>query len=314
MGITKDEYLTSLSKLHNMTIGIVYGFEKESAKGYSHYDLWKADVISDWMLAAEEIGCIVFLADVRTFVLGAMNNSLPKIDFVVNLSNGTCNLSSLGLVPSTCSFLNIPCVPCDASVALLGENKQWSNIIARSSNVLVPKDLTEEQIGGIYRPINLGSSKGVSKSKPGSASYLYQEFIRGYDVTTPIMYNPMSFELEVLPSIVYYPDNMDPNWFLGDNEKQYHKGYKKITAKLDDEAKKAYIELAKSFTISTYCRIDARITANSIEELNRKANDAIKLKDLYFSEINPMPTIKKDINFHTSLRGVDPSYNLFESI
>ena len=304
-------YQHSLEDIKGKTIGIVYGFDHEEAKGYEHYDLWKSDVISDWLIAVDELGCSPFLMDVRSFVLKAMNSSLPKIDYIVNLSNGTNKLSSLGLVPSTSSFLDIPCIPCDASVALLGENKKSSNYIARNSNVNVPIDMDENNKGGIYRPLNLGSSKGVSREKGDYSEYLYQEFIRGYDITTPIMYNPLLDELEVLPGIVYYPDNEDPDWFLGEQAKELHRGYKKVSVNLCHEIKDSYKELAKMFSIKTYCRIDARIQADSIVDLQEKIRNGVGINNIFFSEINPMPTIKKNINFHSSLDCLDSSYKMF---
>ncbi len=61
--------------------------------------------------------------DFETFAFKAFNNTLPKIDYVINLNNGNVDLSSLGLLPSICSYLNLPCIPNNSEVLIIGENK-----------------------------------------------------------------------------------------------------------------------------------------------------------------------------------------------
>lgn len=311
----KNMYLKMLETLIGKTIILVYSYRGEEAEGIKQYDVWKSDVISDWLSAIEELGCLPLIMDVRTFVFKAMNNSLPHTDFVINLCNGTISLSTLGLVPSTCSFLNIPCIPCNAYVSLVGENKHYSNLIARSAGMNVPKELNISDNSGIFRPIGFGSSKGVVRNPSQQhidtyKSYVYQEFINGFDITTPIMYNPMSEQLEVMPAVIYYPNIDDNSWFLGEEEKAKHMGYTKICMHLSDDAKQCYIDMAKSLLIDTYCRIDARIKCKSTSDIIERKNKPIEHSELFFLEINPMPTIKKGINFHTSLSYLTDEYEM----
>ena len=63
--------------------------------------------------------------------------------------------------------------------------------------------------------------------------------------------------------------------------------------------------------ISSYCRIDARLQCESSEELMNVINYPIPLSKLYFLEINPMPTIKANINFHTSMDNLSEKYSLY---
>ena len=109
------QYKETLCSIYGKTIAIVYIFEGDEAEGYKHYEIWKSDVISSWMFAVEELHCMPLIMDMRTFVQKAMNNTLPYIDYVINLNNGTLNISVLGVVPSICNFLNIPCIPCDTT-------------------------------------------------------------------------------------------------------------------------------------------------------------------------------------------------------
>ena len=314
--ISDNEYINFLNSLAGKTIAIVYIFRGENALGFQHYEVWQSDVISSWITAVEEIKCLPLIIDVRTFISKAVNNSLPKIDFVINLSNGTTDLSNLGLVPSVCSFLNIPCIPCNTNSIILGENKKVSNIIASYINLNVPRNLKITDPNGIIRPVCYGSSKFVKKnpSSPINVDYIYQEFIPGYDFTTPLLFNPITETLDVMPSILYYPDTQDIGWYLGEAEKSSHFGYTKISISLDNKTKEKYISLAKSLGIDTFCRIDARFKQEHIDTIDNLRKKQIPYDDVFFVEINPMPTIKNDINFHTSLKALKNNEKMFHCL
>ena len=171
-------YESIIESIKGKTIAIVYIFEGEDAPGFSHYHIWKSDVISKWINAVQEIHCMPFILDVRTFVEKAINRTLPYIDFVVNLNCGSTELSPMGLVPSMCGFLGIPCIPCDTMSIITGENKNVSNLIAKASGLNVPKELSDDSQMGIYRPLNYGSSFGVKRvtSVNKEKSGIYQEY------------------------------------------------------------------------------------------------------------------------------------------
>lgn len=310
----QEQYKEMCQSLFGKTIAIIYIFEGENELGYEHYEVWKTDVISSWMFAVEELHCLPLIMDIRTFVQKAMNKSLPYIDYVINLNNGTKILSTLGLVPSICSFLNIPCIPCDTTTIICGEHKKVSNIIAEKIGINVPKPLQPSDNTGIIRPIGLGSSLGVKRGYDDSLpnnQFIYQEFIKGFDITTPLLYNPVTSQLEVLPAVLYSPDEANVEWFLGEKEKRLHQGYTKKIAQLSANAKKTYISLAKEMGIFSYCRIDARLYCESKDELFELLDSTIPLNKLYFMEINPMPTIKNNINFHTSMDALNEQCSLY---
>ncbi|WP_304819222.1 hypothetical protein [uncultured Clostridium sp.] len=310
----KEEYKELCQSLFGKTIAIIYIFEGEDAIGYEHYESWKTDVISSWMFAVEELHCLPLIMDLRTFVQKAMNKSLPFIDYVINLNNGTKILSTLGLVPSVCSFLNIPCIPCNTTTIICGEHKKISNIIAEKIGLNVPKILPPSNNSGITRPIGLGSSLGVKRGFNASLpnkEFIYQEFIKGFDITTPLLFNPITSELEVLPAILYMPNKNDVDWYLGEEEKRLHQGYAKQVLQLSTDAKKMYTSLAKEMGIFSYCRIDARLHCESEDELFEFLHNPIPLDKLYFLEINSMPTIKDNINFHTSMNALEERYSIY---
>lgn len=306
--ITISQYCHLLEKIRGKTIAIVYVFEGDNTQGFQHYDPWKSDVIADWLKAVQELKCLPFILDVRTFAQKALDGTLPYIDYVINLNAGTRNLSVLGLIPSICAFLNIPCIPANTETTIIGESKKLSNLVAMATNTILPKVLSPTDPNGIFRPLNLGSSRGVQKGFPPNniyTEYLYQEFIPGFDMTIPILYNPLSESLEILPPVMYYPDNLDTDWFLGEKAKDSHQGYIKKAININDAAKNHFLELAKKMGINTYCRIDTRVYCKSIEELEKSLKETISLQRINFIEINPLPTIKNNINFHTSFKSVD---------
>jgi len=302
-----------LKKVRGKFIAIVYSFEGENAPGFQHYDVWRADVISDWLNAIQEVGCIPYILDVRTFVYKAANNSLPHIDFVINLNAGNFELSTLGLVPSVCGFLAIPCIPCDTISSVVGESKILSNLIAFAAGLNVPKELNISDLNGIFKPNNLGSSCGIKKGHQTTEKkdYVYQQFIEGFDVTIPILHNPNTKKLEVLPAILYLPESKDPNWFLGEKEKWLHTGYKKHAVLVDEETKEKCLELGKAYSIKTFYRVDTRLACNSYEELLRAIKEPIHFSKVYFLEINAMPTIKQGINFHNSLEHLNSNHPMY---
>ncbi len=311
------EYENLLMKIEGSTIALVYVFEKDYTEGFQHYDPWKSDVISDWLRAIQELHCMPFILDVRTFAQKALNGSLPQIDYIVNLNAGTNNLSTLGLVPSICSFLNIPCIPANTETTIIGEHKRFSNLIATALHSNVPADTPSTMPNGIFRPINYGSSHGVQKGFPQKLpcdKYVYQQFIPGFDMTIPILYNPLNETLESLPPVMYLPNEIETTWFLGEEEKQKHVGYKKVTINITEQAQEHFIKLAQEFGITTYCRIDTRVYCDSKKDIEEAINRKIELQRINFIEINPLPTIKNGINFHTSFSEINQNSELGKCI
>lgn len=302
-----NQVTSQLNKLRGKTIAVVYIFENEDAAGFQHYWVWKSNIISGWLNAIQEIGCLPFILDVRTFVQKAMNRDLPHIDYVINLNCGNYELSTLSLVPAVCSFLSVPCIPCDAASIVTSENKTISNIIARNYKLNVPRELDWNTSKGIYRPTNLGSSIGVTigNDKKDKQKGIYQEFIPGYDITMPIVYNPCLDDIDLLPPIVYVPASLDPHWFYDEQEKIKDNGFCTYPMmKIDSEAKESILNFARAFPIRTFGRIDMRIKSTR-ETLSREIiYDTLVASDLYFVEINSMPTIEKEDSFEYAINAV----------
>lgn len=295
-----------LKNLRGKTIAIVYIFEKEDASGFDHFLIWKDKILTGWLNAVYELECLPYIIDVRTFMQKASNYSLPHIDYVINLNSGCNELSTMGLVPSICSFLNIPCIPCDSTAILATENKKISNYVAIGNSLQTPKFLDLDNNYGIYRPINLGNSIGIEKkhftefNKEG----IYQEFIPGYDITIPVAYNYLTQKLDILPPTLYFPQTHNPNWIFDEKTKEKDEGLTRLQfTEIEKETKCELLKLFRAFGIKTYGRIDVRL-----KEENSLSGDVVKepftFKNCYFLEINSMPTIESCDGFDLAFKAV----------
>jgi len=301
-----------LDQIKRKNIALVYSFQNEDAIGFGHYDFWKFDVVSDWCKAVEQLGCIPYILDVRTFGHKALCDTLPPVDFIINLSAGNQSLSTLGLVPSIAGFMGIPCIPNNVLATVCGESKILSNQLAIAQGISVPRVLDCNEKGGILRPDNYGSSSKVSVQKSGikNRSMLYQEFVRGADLTIPLLYDASTNKLEVIKGIVYLPENRSLSWFLGEKEKANHQGYEKKAAEIHQDVADTFSKLASILQIKTFCRVDTRLKCNSYKELIKIIESPIKMEYLEFIEINPMPTIRENINFCDAVSELDPNSSL----
>ncbi|MCM1144242.1 MAG: hypothetical protein NC318_06320 [Blautia sp.] len=307
--------MLNFDELKCKTIGVVYIFEGEDAPGFEHYHVWQSDIISKWLMAIQELKCRPLILDVRTFVDKAISGTLPHIDYVLNLNCGSCELSPMALVPSICSFFHIPCIPCDAMTILTGENKLISNLVAKATGIPVPQNLNHNISDGIFRPLNLGSSIGVKREPTKQVKGLYQEFIKGYDITTPIVYNPLTKQMDFMPTVLYIADKDDVNWYLGEENKDTRSGFtRKAINSLSEELREKYLELVQNLSINTFCRIDARIKCNSSADLQLLLEKPLLLEDVYFIEINPMPTVWINNAFSHSFSEITEEYSFYTYI
>lgn len=309
-----NSFSEELQHLYGKTIAVVYIFEGENAAGFLHYHVWKSDVISGWINAIQALHGLPLILDVRTFVEKAVNRTLPHIDCVLNLNCGSSQLSAMGLVPSACGFLDIPCIPCDAVSILTGEDKYIANLIAMARGLNTPQELDPSDKRGIYRPLNYGSSTGVRRGAC-SAAYrdgTYQEFVQGYDITTPAVYDPIRGEMALLPTVMILSDTKDSNWFYGEEANKTGKGYhRKILPPFSKALEEQYRDIIRAFSISTFCRIDARLKCQDQQELQCLLRQDIRAEDVFFLEINPMPSIRQSNNdFKYSFEHLDSSSSL----
>jgi len=315
MMVDLDQFKENFKKVRGKTIAIVYVFEGDNSSGFKHFFMWKSNVLTKWMNAVQELHCMPLILDVRTFVDKAINKTLPYIDYVLNMNSGTYDLSSLALVPATCSSIGVPCIPCNAVSVVTGESKLLSNLIANSIGIKVPQVLDSKNENGIFRPMNLGNSLGVKRGFDCRGNVgIYQEFIEGYDITTPVAYNALTQKMELLPTVVFLPHTEDTNWFFGEEAKTTQAGYVMRTVCLDKETQNKYIELTETLSIQSFCRIDARVKCMENGFYHDPINKTVSFDDVYFVEINTMPTIRENNSFCFSFDAVDPEHIFYSLI
>lgn len=310
-----EQFKDHFSEIKGKTIAIVYIFEGDDDSGFEHFYIWKSNIIAKWMNAVQELSCMPLIIDVRTFVDKAINKTLPHIDYVINLNSGTYNLSTMALVPAMCSAISVPCIPCNAVSIVTGENKVLSNHIASSLGLNVPQELDKNNENGIFRPISLGNSLGVQRGFACNEKQgIYQEFIKGYEITTPLVYNAIEKKMEVLPTVVFAPVTNDPEWYYGETDKHKQQGYEFRIIKLDSKLERKYIELANTLSIQTFCRIDARVKCSDKNAMIRVLETGASFDDTYFIEINVMPTIRDNNSFCHSFQSIEQSTSIWECI
>ena len=73
------------------------------------------------------------------------------------------------------------------------------------------------------------------------------------------------------------------------------------------------MELVNSLSVQTFCRIDARIKClDNIYHNN--SYEQVVFDDVYFIEINVMPTIRDNNNFSFSFNAIEPKDSLYPCI
>jgi hypothetical protein len=305
------EISREIQKIKGKTVAVVYTFEGDTSGGLEHFFIWKSNIISNWLNAIEELHCLPLIIDVRTFLDKAVNKTLPHIDYVLNMNTGTTDLSVMALIPATCSSLGIPCIPCNAVTIVTGENKLLSNLIAKSIGLQVPQTLNESDPSGIFRPVNLGNSLGVERGSNNKYKEgIYQEFIHGYELTTPLVYNVYTKKMDLMPSVLYLREDKDLSWFNSAESKKLRNEYKFRKISLDEKIQEKYLLLADTLSIHTFCRIDARVRCMDAR-YHDAGNNVINFNDLYFIEVNVMPTIRDKNNFMFSFDSVNSTDSIY---
>lgn len=302
------EFERFLSSMSCRTIGIVYSFAPAKRPTEIWYDRWQTEVLSFYGQAVQGLGAEPYFIDVNSFCERAVTGRLPELDFVVNLNAGVRPISNWALVPAVASWCDLPILPCEADVIIAGERKDLSNLLAERWGLRIPVTYTSQLLSKLpdakrllAKPRDLGGSEGIhlvesSDLKPRH-DYLYQEMISGYDVTLPLLYDPLLNALAPLPPIAYRPSTDDPSWFHSRETKLGGEGYQKVVVDLPADWRASLTTFASAFGIKTYCRLDLRVAATTWEGAFGESSTA----DLYFIEINPMPTLRKNINFLSSL-------------
>ena len=146
-----------------------YKFLETARHGGTHNELAITDVLASYGEALEYLDAIPYFVDVESFCRQAFTDQLPPLRCVFNLNAGITPISNWALVPSTCQWKAIPVLPCSADTIILGERKDLSTLVARTSGFPTPRQFRshDEAIaecgnGFLRKPRDLGGSVGIT--------------------------------------------------------------------------------------------------------------------------------------------------------
>ena len=123
---------------------------------------------------------------------------------------------------------------------------------------------------------------------------MFEQFVPGTDVTIPVYWSNTQARYIVTSAILYEPLNRDANWIYTYDLKTDSKvRIERKIAPIDMEIQNAIIRYAEKIQIQSLARIDFRYRFSSFD----KMPEILNYEDLYFIELNTLPTLKKGINF-----------------
>ncbi len=127
---------------------------------------------------------------------------------------------------------------------------------------------------------------------------LIEEFIEGYEVTVPVLFDAALADYVVLPPVLYLPNVPDPTkWFLSYKVKMdpNNRPERRIST-LSRGLIRTLRASSRALNFQTLARFDFRWQTNNVN------TDEIRLQDLWFLEINCLPTLRTDVNFLRSVK------------
>lgn len=309
--MTSEDIEQHLATVRGQVWAIVYAYDPPAKPRSLWYDRWRYDVINDHVEAVSFLGAEPLIIDVDSFILSERLRS-GEISLVVNLNSGATPISNVGLVPSLAQWNKIPCFPNSADVLLSGERK---DICKRffSSWFCIPSDInltdaTSNRIPFIVKPKTMGNSRNVTRDLqlPDTKAdqtlwlrdFLIEEFIEGYEVTVPVIFDATQDDYVICPPIIYVPEVTNPTqWFLSYDQKMDRKVIiDRRLGRLAPGAVRALLESSRAFNFEGLARFDFRWRTNDV-------NTDVELEELWFLEINCMPTLRTDVNFIKSIKG-----------
>lgn len=54
-----------------------------------------------------------------------------------------------------------------------------------------------------------------------------KNLISGYDITTPIVFNPYTNKMVCMPTVLYMPEEDSTDWYLGESYKDTRSGFER---------------------------------------------------------------------------------------
>lgn len=308
--LAADEIQQKINALHGRAAGVIYGFKGSGYFNRIWYDHWGSSVISSYGGALEELGLQPFFVDVETFCKLAFDRQLPDLVCTFNLNAGVTPITHWSMVPAVSAWFDIPTMPATADVLTICERKDTATLIAKASEYSVAQTYSSITIQNlpdnkqiIIKPRDLGGSVGIKKMSveeylDQDCTYdptdIIQDFISGYDLTVPVVFQPSTNRYRCPAGVLYIPDNPDDqNWWHSEGSKSSGSGYTKIVVELGDNFEDKMQIFARNCQLGPYSRVDFRISTDGPILIEGSLNRP----NFTFIEVNPLPTLRSGINF-----------------
>jgi len=241
-------------------------------------------------------------------------------ELIFNISEGTKGRFREAFWPSIFDELGIPYTGSDPYSLMLTLDKNLTKQVLRNTNVLMPQgalatqnnipDFSNFRFPVIIKPNFEGSSKGITQNsiienpsdlnaklnealKKYPEGVLVEEYIEGIDITVPFLENLAE---PILDAIEYIVDNeavKDRRYKIYDYDLKtlYYDNVSVEVAKISDEIKNKLKEATQQIIKKVGCkdlgRLDFRLTDDG---------------QIYFLEINCLPSLDKEVGFFVSAR------------
>jgi hypothetical protein len=289
---------------------VVYSFRAETTPRKLWYDQWRSDVIAAYGAALEILGVHPYFCDVTTFCRQALARQLPDLVAAFNLNAGIAPIAHWAFMPAVSAWCDVPPLPTSADVLIVGERKDTASLMARELGLTVPTTYDAGAIASIpgetelvAKPRDLGGSVGIFRMtaldltsgkvqlQPGS---LVQEFVSGLDLTVPVVFQPSTGRHRAVAGVLYIPSGDDPfGWIHDERTKLSRNGYDKVVIPIPSALEDRICRYAAHAELGPYSRLDMRVATQCLDP----ASQGFCVEDAYFLEVNPMPTLRRGINF-----------------
>lgn len=308
----RSELEAAARLLSGKTAAVVYGFSPERTARRVWYDQWRSNVIFAYGDALEGLAVEPLFVDVASFCRRALAGELAGLTCAFNLNAGITPISHWAMVPAVAEWCGIPPLPASAEVLIVGERKDTAALIARQAGFEVPTCYAAEEIAGlpagsqlIVKPRDMGGSVGLFRTTSADFASLrldpntpmvIQEFIRGQDVTIPVVFQPTTGRHRAPAGVVYHAAAGDPrDWVHDRDTKTTDIGFRKEVIAIPRDIEEQVVRYAKLAELGPYARVDLRVRSFEDGQEGAPSWDAV------FLEVNPLPTLCRGVNFHDAI-------------
>lgn len=309
MSRARAEFVRAARCLEGSTVALAYAHSFDPDVLHAYYLRQRTETLSGYADVIDLLGAYPVFFNIDQFVeLCTRPEQLAKIDFVLNVPGGSLNLDLLTLVGTLAGKVAKPVFPATATTISLGQNKEVARRLAHDIGWSVPQSFSfgeaRHNVGAlIVKPKSAGDSYGIRVLGQGervephlSRTHMLEEFIRGYDLTTYVIFSPLTKRYEVLSSSITIPPKPDDKeWFWDIDSKFRSSGrgasrFEPLRVRREhchttDRFDELCCRTCEVFGVVTIARIDFRIYETA------DISSTIDIKDCAFLEINVLPSI-----------------------